>query len=255
MTENLMHRYASRKDKETRDMLIQEYLPLVKQVAGRLSMGLPPQVEEDDLVASGVIGLLEALERFNPNLDTSFKTFATWRIRGAMLDELRRLSWPPRSLFQRLRQLQAAEQKLGHQLGREPSNRELAQELDWAPETVEQVYAQMNSYSLVSLESLLFTPASSGSSEGGEELFAAEGPFVTPEDSLEREERRNVLAQAIENLSEREKLVMALYYKEELTLKEIGTVLKVSTARVSQIHARALRNLRVKLQQAEYMEQ
>ncbi len=255
MTENLLHKYANCKDKETRDILIQAYLPLVKQVAGRLSMGLPPQVEEDDLVASGVIGLLEALERFNPNLDTTFKTFATWRIRGAMLDELRRLSWPPRSLFQRLRQLQAAEQKLGHQLGREPSNQELALELDWSPETVEQVYTQMNNHSLVSLESLLFTPAGSGSPEGGEELLRAEGPFATPEDSLEKEERRDVLANAIEGLTEREKLVLALYYKEELTLKEIGAVLKVSTARVSQIHARALRNLRVKLQQAEYMEQ
>ncbi len=255
MTDELLQKYASRKDKETRDTLIQEYLPLVKQVAGRLSMGLPPQVEEDDLVASGVIGLLEALDRFNPNMDTGFKTFATWRIRGAMLDELRRLSWPPRSLFQRLRQLQAAEQKLGHRLGREPSNQELASELDWSPETVEQVYAQMNSYSLVSLESLLFTPSHSGSSEGGEEVLSAEGPFRTPEDSLERGERREVLAQAIDQLAEREKLVMALYYKEELTLKEIGTVLKVSTARVSQIHARAIRNLRVKMQQAEYMEQ
>ncbi len=255
MTDSLLQKYAIRKDKETRDILIQEYLPLVKQVAGRLSMGLPPQVEEDDLVASGVIGLLEALDRFNPNMDAGFKTFATWRIRGAMLDELRRLSWPPRSLFQRLRQLQAAEQKLGHRHGREPSNQELAQELGWALETVEQVYAQLNSHALVSLESLLFTPSTSGSSEAGEELLAADGPFLTPESSLEREERLEVLAQAIEKLSEREKLVMSLYYKEELTLKEIGTVLKVSTARVSQIHARALRNLRETFQEAEYMEQ
>ncbi|MEW5919725.1 MAG: FliA/WhiG family RNA polymerase sigma factor [Bacillota bacterium] len=252
MTDELWQKYMQTRDKETRDALIQEYLPLVKQIAGRLSLGLPPQVEEEDLVASGVIGLLEALERFNPAYDTGFKTFATWRIRGAMLDELRKLSWPPRSLYRRLRELQGAEQKLAHQLGREPSTAELATELKWSPEAVEQVYSQMNSYSLVSLESLLFAPAASA--EGKEEELLPAGSFITPEENLEREERREVLTQAIAALAEREKLLLALYYKEELTLKEIGIVLDVSTARVSQLHARALRSLRNRLHAAGYME-
>lgn len=253
MSDELLHKYIHTRDKETRDALILSYLPLVKQVAGRLSMGLPAHIEEEDLVASGIIGLLEALERYNPNYETGFKTFATWRIRGAMLDELRKLSWPPRSLFQRLRRLQAAEQKLGHQLGREPSLQELAQELDWSPEMVEQVYAQLNNYALVSLESLLFAPSSTPG-EGTEEALFSDNSFVVPDEKVECKERKKVLAEAIRGLSEREKLVLALYYKEELTLKEIGAVLKVSTARVSQIHARALRNLREKLLQAGYLE-
>lgn len=250
MTDELWQKYMQTRDKDTRDALIQEYLPLVKQIAGRLSLGLPPQVEEEDLVASGVIGLLEALERFNTSYDTGFKTFATWRIRGAMLDELRKLSWQPRSLFRRLRELQGAEQKLSHQLGREPSTAELATELNWSTEAVDQVYSQMNSHSLVSLESLLFAPAAA---EGNEEDLLPAGPFVTPEESVERTERRSVLTGAVDALPERDKLLLALYYKEELTLKEIGMVLKVSTARVSQLHARALRNLRDKLGAAGYM--
>ncbi len=251
MTDELWQKYIQTRDKDTRDALIQEYLPLVKQIAGRLSFGLPPQVEEEDLVGSGVIGLLEALERFNTAYDTGFKTFATWRIRGAMLDELRKLSWSPRSLYRRLRELQGAEQKLSHQLGREPSTAELATELKWSPEAVDQVYSQMNSHALISLESLLFAPAAA---EGKEEELLPAGPFITPEDSVEREERRSVLTGAIAALPERDKLLLALYYKEELTLKEIGMVLHVSTARVSQLHARALRSLRDKLTEAGYMQ-
>ena len=250
MTDELWQKYIQTRDKDTRDALIQEYLPLVKQIAGRLSLGLPPQVEEEDLVASGVIGLLEALERFSMSYDTGFKTFATWRIRGAMLDELRKLSWPPRSLYRRLREVQGAEQKLSHQLGREPSTAEVASELKWSPEAVSQVYSQMNSYSLISLESLLFAPAAG---EGQAEELLPAGPFMTPEDSVEREERRSVLAGAIASLPERDKLLLALYYKEELTLREIGLVLHVSTARVSQLHARALSGLRDKLDYAGYM--
>jgi RNA polymerase sigma factor for flagellar operon FliA len=245
-------KYQQTKDQDTRDVLIREFLPLVKQVAGRLSIGLPSQVEEEDLVASGVIGLLEALDRFNPSFQTSFKTFATWRIRGAMLDELRKLSWSPRSFSQRLRQLQIAEQRLGHRLGRDPSISELAIELGWTPAAVEQVYAQVNYYSLISLDSLLFAPSffSSGSKK---DLLSATGPFMLPEEGLEKKERRELLAKAIEELPEREKLILSLYYKEELTLKEIATVLKISTARVSQLHARTLRILRAKLKDLGYM--
>lgn len=254
MTDELWQKYLQTRDQEARDTLIQEHLPLVKQVAGRLSMGLPPQVDEDDLIASGVIGLLEALERFNPTFETGFKTFATWRIRGAMLDELRKLSWSPRSLYKKIRDLQETEQKLSHRLGREPSSGELAAELQWSVEAVEQVYAQINNYSLVSLESLLFSPAGSPS-EQAEDIFSFNGgPFPGPEEKLEKQEWRDFLVKAIEELPEREKLVLALYYKEELTLKEIGRVLKVSTARVSQIHARTLRLLRDNLRKNGFMD-
>lgn len=253
MTDELWQKYLQTRDKEVRDTLIQEHLPLVKQVAGRLSMGLPPQVDEDDLIASGVIGLLEALERFNPSFETGFKTFATWRIRGAMLDELRKLSWSPRSLYKKVRDLQETEQKLSHRLGREPSIAELAAELQWSVEAVEQVYSQFNSYSLISLESLLFPP-SSYSGEQQEDLLPSDGPFIGPEEKIDIQEWREALARVIEELPQREKLILALYYKEELTLKEIGRVLKVSTARVSQIHARTLRLMRDKLQKSGFLE-
>ena len=170
-----------------------------------------------------------------------------------MLDELRRITWMPRSMYQRLRRLQDAEQKLSHSLGREPSVQELALELGWSTEAVEQVYAQMNCYSLVSLESLLFAPAATNI-DSAEELFPSDGSCATPEESLEMEERKEILVQAIERLPEREKMILALYYKEELTLKEIAQVLNITTARVSQIHARCIFNLREEMQKAGYLE-
>ena len=146
MTDELWQKYLQTRDKEVRDTLIQEHLPLVKQVAGRLSMGLPPQVDDDDLIASGVIGLLEALERFNPSFETGFKTFATWRIRGAMLDELRKLSWSP-VRFTKSTRSSGDRAEIKPSLSREPSIAELAAELQWSVEAVEQVYSQFNSYS------------------------------------------------------------------------------------------------------------
>jgi len=253
LKELMLQKYWHTRDLETRNNLIQEYLPLVRQLAGRMAYALPPQVDVDDLMASGVIGLMEALDRFNPELETSFKTFATWRVRGAMLDELRRLSWAPRSLFTRLRGLQAAEEKLGHELGREPSTTELALELGWATEEVELVYSQVNCQSLISLESLLFAPAVSAV-EQEDEYLSCQSSHLSPPVHLEKKEQREVLANAIAELPEREKLILALYYKEELTLKEIGTVLKISTPRVSQLHARALCRIREKILKAGYLE-
>jgi RNA polymerase sigma factor for flagellar operon FliA len=252
VTTEIWQKYLQTRDQETRDALVREFLPLVKQVASRLSIGLPPQVEEDDLIASGIIGLLEAIDRYNPPSEATFETFATWRIRGAMLDELRRLSWSPRSLFQRLRQLQEAKQKLRHALGRNPSTPELARELDWMPSAVDEVYTQMNYCSFVSLESLLFVPSTP--IFPGEDFLLFGDNFTPPEKVLERKERRRLLARAIEDLSEREKLFLSLYYKEELTLREIGVILKVSTARVSQIHAEILGKLREKLRKWGHLE-
>ncbi len=252
MADEIWQKYFRTRDVGLRDALIREYLPLVKQIAGRLAIGLPSHIEEEELAACGVIGLLEALERYNPSSEASFKTFATWRIRGAMLDELRRVAWMPRSIYRRLRQLRDAEQKISHQLGREPTTSELALELRWSSETVEQVYAQMNCYSLLSLDSLLFAP-SAANSESGEEFLLSKGSYSTPEESLEKEEQQEILARAIAKLPEREKMVIALYYKEELTLREIGQILNVTAARVSQIHARCILNLRGELQRAGYL--
>lgn len=255
MTEGLWQRYLQTGDEAARDALVLEYLPLVKRLAGRLAVGLPAHVEEEELAACGVIGLLEALERYNPSREAGFKTFATWRIRGAMLDELRKFTWVPRSVYQHLRQLQVAKQKISHTLGREPSERELAQELGWSLAKVEQVYAHVNRASLLSFEELLFAVPASSAASG--EAASGEGPdlFARPEESLETEERRELLEKAIGGLKERERLVLSLYYEEDLTLREIGQILKVSTARVSQIHAKAILSLRGKMQEAGYVEE
>lgn len=255
MTEGLWQKYLQTGDEAAKEALVLKYLPLVKRVAGRLAVGLPAHVEEEELAACGVIGLLEALERYNPSREAGFKTFATWRIRGAMLDELRKFAWVPRSVYQRLRQLQAAKQKVSHTLGREPTERELAAELGWPLAKVEQVYVQINRASLLSLEELLFAAPVSPVIPG--EVIPGEGSglFARPEESLELDERREELEKAIEGLKERERLVLALYYQEDLTLREIGQILKVSTARVSQIHARAILDLREKMQEAGYLEE
>ncbi|NLJ55822.1 MAG: FliA/WhiG family RNA polymerase sigma factor [Firmicutes bacterium] len=253
MTEGLWQKYLHSGDQEAKEALILEYLPLVKQVAGRLALGLPAHMEEEELAACGVIGLLEALERYRPSRGAGFKTFATWRIRGAMLDELRKNAWMPRSIYQQLRKLQAAEQKMSHTLGREPTRQELAGELGWTPAKVEKVYAQINHCALLSLEELLFS-ASLFAVESGN-FFSSAGPFAQPEEKLETGERRELLAEAIGELRERERLVMSLYYVEELTLREIGEILQVSTARVSQIHAQAILNLREKMQKAGYIQE
>ena len=253
MSDELWQKYMENKNDASREALIRHYLPLVKRIAGRLALGLPPQVEEEDLVAGGMIGLLEAINRYRPARGASFKTFATPRIRGAMLDELRRLSWAPRSLFRRLRSLQEAEQKLSHRLGREPEVKELARELDWTEEAVLQTNAQLNFSALVSLDALLFAP-SAPEEEKGEELIAEENSFQDPAISLESSEKKKALKEALEKLPQREKLLLALYYKEGLTLKEVGKVLNITAARVSQLHARAIRLLREELQAAGYVE-
>lgn len=225
------HKYRETKDEASRNELMSAYLPLVRLQAGRLALGLPPLINREDLLHSGVLGLLEALQRYDPSRGVKFETYASWRIRGAMLDELRRNCWLPRSLTSRMREMDKAQAVLAARLGREPMEEELAAEMGLKPDAVYKAVAEINCASFLSLEQLLFAPE-------------AADPEATPLESVLAGEEQEMLAGAIDQLPERQRLMLALYYQEEMTLKEIGLVLGVSESRVCQLHAQALARLR-----------
>jgi len=227
----LWQKYQETKDEGSRDELVLRYLPLVRLQAGRLALGLPPQVSREDLLQSGVLGLLEALQRFDPAQGVKFETYASFRIRGAMLDELRRLCWLPRALVKQMRELGKAQTVLAGSLGREPTEAELAREMGVKPEDLHRIVAEINSSALLSLEETLFNHP------------AAEAPETVVLEKLVAAE----LAAVIDKLPERQRVMLALYYQEEMTLKEIGLVLGVSESRVCQLHAHALAQLRAML--------
>ncbi len=218
--------------------LVARYLPLVHLHAAQLAAGLPRHVSREDLVQSGVLGLLEALRRFDPGRGIKFETYAGRRIRGAMLDELRRLSWLPRSLFKQMRDLDRASQSLAGSLGREPSEDELASEMGISLRELQKKVKQIYKSTLLPLEDKLRVP-------GPDNECALD-------DIIAREEKE-ILARAIDSLEERYRLVLALYYQENLKLKEIGLVLGVTESRVCQLHARAVEKLRM-MMEASYIQ-
>ncbi|TDO16744.1 MULTISPECIES: RNA polymerase sigma factor FliA [Halomonas] len=218
--------------------LLTEYLPLVRRQALALQVRLPASIELDDLIQAGTVGLLEAMGRFNTGQGASFATFANQRIRGAMLDELRSRDWLPRSVRRSARAVDETVRRLEQQLGRPPEETEIAAELEMPLADYRRLLNDTNSGQLLPFEELM--------AEGGESRLegrALESPFSR----LIDQEKRNLLIQAIEALPEREKLLMALYYQEELNLKEIGAVLGVSESRVCQLHSQAVSRLRAQL--------
>jgi RNA polymerase sigma factor for flagellar operon FliA len=222
------------------------YSPLVKYVAGRMSSGLPAHVEEADLISYGLIGLINAIERFDPDREIKFETYAITRIRGAMIDELRALDWIPRSVRQKARNVERAYATLEAQLRRTPSESEVAAELGIKVEELHAVFSQLSLANVVALEELLHAGGESGdrlSLMDTLEDQAADDPVEVAEDR----ELRRYLARAINTLPEREKTVVTLYYYEGLTLAEIGNVLGVTESRVSQIHTKSVLQLRAKL--------
>jgi len=227
-------------DTAERERFVLDYLPLIKKIAGRLGIALPSSMDENDLIGSGIIGLLEALERYDPSRGVDFATFASLRIKGAMVDELRKLSWAPRSFFSQLRQVQGAGEKVAQEQKREADAEEIAEELGWKPEDVEQVWLHYNLLSVVSLEKVLFAEGEDDGVKLEDLISSAE---EGPSESADRNEMLLELTEAIKKLPEREQMLLSLYYYEELTQKEIAKVLQISTVRVSQIHARAIQRL------------
>lgn len=229
-----------------KDKLLAEYAPLVRYTAQRMAVNLPRSVELGDLIGSGVMGLVRAVESFDPGLGFKFETFATHKIRGAILDELRNLDWVPRSIRQKNRKLQQVYAKLEQVLGRVPYDDEVAQELGISIDEFGEMLAEVAPATIISLEEAL--PDRSGESKTLTVLDTIEDPNGSnPLKELGYKETKKILKDAIGELPEKEKLVIALYHYEELTLKEIGKILEITESRVSQIHSKVMVKLRAKV--------
>jgi RNA polymerase sigma factor for flagellar operon FliA len=240
--QSLWLEYRRTNDQAIRDRLIVTYSPLVKYVAGRLGSGLPAHVDEGDLVSYGLLGLIGAIERFDPERDIKFETFALARIKGAIIDELRALDWVPRSVRARAREIERANGELEAKLGRAPTDEEFATKVGVTEEELEESLSDISRSSIAALDELWSV---SGEGDQISLLDTIEHPpGARPADALDETETRELLADAISRLPEREKLVVTLYYYEELTLREIGEVLGVTESRVSQLHTKAILRLK-----------
>jgi RNA polymerase sigma factor FliA len=240
---DLWRRYKTSDDQKARDGLVVAYSPLVKYVAGRMGAGLPAHVDEADLISYGLGGLISAIERFDLSREIRFETYAITRIKGAILDELRALDWVPRSVRARARQIERANVKLEAKLQRVPTEEELAGELEMSIEDFRGALLQIANSSISALDELWSPSNSSG--ESISLLDTLNDPNApNPERIVEQNELRDRIAESLERLPEREKLVIALYYYENLTLREIGEVLRVTESRVSQLHTKAVLGLR-----------
>lgn len=235
-------------DAETREAMVLRYLPLVKHVAARLAMGLPAHIEIDDLHSYGVFGLLDALEKFDPGRGVKFETYAFTRIKGAILDGLRAMDWVPASMRQRARQVEEAFGRLEARLGRAALDGEVATELGMDTEEFARVLADMERASLLSLDELW--GEDSGEDYALLDLLRDEHA-VDPTQTAEWRNREQILADAVEALPERERMVLTLFYYDGLVPKEIATILGVSVSRISQLHSRAVLRLRGRLEQTQ----
>ena len=233
--QKLWTEYGKNKSPQLREKIIVEYAPLVKVVAGRLSMYLGYNVEYDDLVGYGVFGLIDAIDKFDPAKAVKFETYASLRIRGAILDQIRKLDWIPRTVRQRQKQIDAAMRDLENELGRPANENEIAERIGISEDELTEWQTQCKASNVVSLNEYLETGADISNESGG-----ASRHFDSPENAFLKEELKKKLVDALEILTEKEKSVVVLYYYEELTLKEISNVLEVSESRVSQLHTKAL---------------
>lgn len=237
----LWEEYSKSRTSSNREKIILEYAELVKIVAGRLSMYLGYNVEYDDLVGYGIFGLIDAIDKFDYNKGVKFETYATLRIRGAILDQIRKMDWLPRTYRQKQKKIDLAYQKLEAKLGRLATDEELAEELEITVKELTTWQTQTKISSLVSLDEYI---------EHGSDVQVdanENSHYVQPEKLVERNELKEILLESLESLTEKEKKVIILYYYEELTLKEISLSLEVSESRVSQLHTKALQKMRSKM--------
>ena len=234
--------YHKTKSADIREQLILEYAPLVKLVAGRLSMYLGFNVEYDDLVGYGIFGLIDAIDKFDLMKDVKFETYASLRIRGAILDQIRKMDWIPRTIRQRQKKIEQAIKEIERDNGHVATDAEIAAKMEISEDEYQNWQNQMKVTGLVSLNEFMDQGA-----DIPEDSNNRNSSFVKPEEAIEKEELKKMLAQSLELLTDKEKKVILLYYYEELTLKEISEVLEVSESRVSQLHTRALQKMREKL--------
>ena len=237
--------FKKTKSPQLRDKFIRQYMPLVKYVAGKVSVGMPGSVDFDDLVGYGQFGLLDAINKFDPEKNVKFKTYAVTRIRGAIFDELRTLDWVPRSVRQKSREIEDTIVQLESKLGRPASDSEVAGAMGISEDEYHQTILKVSGTSVLSLNDVWYSGEESEHVSIGD---CIESPSsLNPDVIVEREEIRRVIIEAINELPEKEKMVLVLYYHEDMTFKEIGQVLEVSESRVSQLHTKANLRLRSKL--------
>ena len=243
--EELWDHYKRGRDPSIREAFIKQYAPLVKYVAGKVAVGMPHNVEFDDLVGFGVFGLLDAIDKFDPAKNVKFKTYAVTHIRGAIFDELRAIDWVPRSVRQKTREIEETIGSLEAQLGRTVSDQELAHAMGMSEDEFLKTMLKISGTSVLSLNDVWYSGDESDRVSIGESIEAPTS--MNPDVVVEKDEIRRVIIEAINELPEKEKKVLVLYYYEDLTLKEIGQVLEVTESRVSQLHTKAILRLRAKL--------
>lgn len=240
--------YRDTRDREVRNRLVMAYLPLVRHLAGRIAVRLPAFLSQEDLEGYGVFGLIEAIEKYDPSLGVDFQTYAYRRVRGAMLDELRRLSWVPRQLWQRLQQVNALRERLEGECQGPVSDAVMAEALGCSLEEYSRLTSHFQSLSLASLDEVMTLQEGEVVGVSG---IVQDPSSPDPLETIVAAEDENILARAIESLNEKDRLVLALYYQEEMTLKEIGRVLGVSESRVCQLHGKAIARLRERIRALE----
>lgn len=239
----LWDEYIKVKSPEVREKIILEYAPLVKLVAGRLSMYLGYNVEYEDLVSYGIFGLIDAIDKFDSMKAVKFETYASLRIRGAILDQIRKMDWIPRTIRQKQKKIDSVIKEIEMEAGRGATDEEIAHKLGITEDEYLEWQSQMKITNVVSLNEYM----EQGSEIPAEHNVRAASQFESPEENIEKEELKKVLSQTLELLTEKERKVILLYYYEELTLKEISSVLEVSESRISQLHTRALQKMKEKM--------
>ena len=239
--QKIWEKYTKNPTQEMREQIIIEYAPLVKIVAGRLSMYLGGNVEYEDLVSYGVFGLIDAIDKFDTNKDVKFETYASLRIRGSNLDQIRKMDWIPRTVRQRQRKIDEAIKSLEARTGKTPTDEMLAEELGVSGEELLSWQSQLKVTNVVSLNEFV--------ESGNEPVMDAKGNFrfAQPEEVIAETELKRMLKDAMQLLTEKEQKVILLYYYEDLTLKEISRVLEVSESRISQLHTKALQKMKKKM--------
>ncbi|MCQ2612913.1 MAG: RNA polymerase sigma factor WhiG [Treponemataceae bacterium] len=243
--DELWQEYKKTRSPQIRDAFIRQYMPLVKYVAGKVAVGMPGSVEFDDLVGYGQFGLLDAINKYDPDKNVKFKTYAVQRIRGSILDELRELDWVPRSVRQKSREIEDAIVKVEAKLGRTANDEDIAGEMGISVSELQKTVMKVSGTSILSLNDVWYAGDDSDRMSIGDSIESPSS--LNPDVIVEREEVRRVIIEAINELPEKEKMVLVLYYHEDLTFKEIGQVLDVSESRISQLHTKANLRLRSKL--------
>lgn len=243
--QTLWKQYYSKREPEIREFFAEKYAPLVKYVAGKVAIGMPQNVEFDDLVSYGSFGLLDAIEKFDPNRDIKFKTYAMTRIRGAIFDELRSIDWIPRSIRQKARQVEEIIAMLENKLGHTVEDEDIAKEMGISVDELQSLLTKISGTSIISLNDIWYMGDDNDEVSFMDTLESPQN--LNPDTLIEREEIKSVIVEAIKHLPDKEKKVIVLYYYEDLTLKEIGEVLEVTESRISQLHTKAIMRLRGKL--------